>query len=207
MRGYRAPSFSITKESWWALDVLGELGFTYDSSIFPVKHPNYGLPQGSRVPFSVQTPSGVLVEFPLPTLELGGMRAPFGGGAYLQILPYRYTKWAINYLNQNESAPVCVYLHPWEIDVDQPRLKARLTSRLRHYAGLRRTESKLRKLLSDFEFVPLGALVEEWQSESIRQKALPSWRKLDQPSERASKSFQMTSSRLHEVGQGLAEFT
>ena len=170
VRGYRAPSFSITKDSWWAFEILKELGFTYDSSIFPVKHPDYGLPQGSRVPFIVPTSGGPLVEFPLPTLELGSMRAPFGGGAYLRILPYRYTRWAIEYINRKELAPVCVYLHPWELDADQPRLKAKLTSRLRHYAGLRGTEAKFRRLLRDFEFAPLSGLVEQWRANSIHKE-------------------------------------
>jgi polysaccharide deacetylase family protein (PEP-CTERM system associated) len=179
--GYRAPSFSITKDCWWAFDILGELGFKYDSSIFPIRHPNYGLPQGSRFPFAVQTSTGTVVEFPLPTLDLGAMRAPFGGGAYLRILPYSYTRWAINHFNQRESAPVCVYLHPWEIDVEQPRLKAGLTARVRHYSGLRGAENKLRKLLSDFEFVPLNALVGEWQSKPVEGPTDPRVGILDSP--------------------------
>jgi polysaccharide deacetylase family protein (PEP-CTERM system associated) len=162
VKGYRAPSFSITKKSWWALEILREIGFTYDSSIFPVKHPNYGVVEVSRFPHIVQTPAGNLVEFPLPTLQVGKKRAPFGGGAYFRILPYAYTRWGINHINDRETRPVCVYLHPWEIDGDQPRMKGRLTSRLRHYMGLRGTESKLRNLLRDFQFVPLDVLVEEW---------------------------------------------
>jgi polysaccharide deacetylase family protein (PEP-CTERM system associated) len=162
VRGYRAPSFSITKKSWWAFEILRDLGFTYDSSIFPVKHPNYGAVEASRFPFVVRTESGNLVEFPLPTLQVGEKRAPFGGGAYFRILPYAYTRWGIKHMNDRETRPVCVYLHPWEIDGDQPRMKGRLTSRLRHYMGLRGTESKLRNLLRDFQFVPLEVLVEEW---------------------------------------------
>jgi len=170
IHGYRAPSFSITRDCWWAFDVLRELGFTYDSSIFPVKHPNYGLPDGQRGPFSIQTPTGEIVEFPMPTLEAGSARAPFGGGAYLRLLPYRYTRWAIRYANRGEHTPVCVYLHPWEIDNEQPRLKASVTARLRHYIGLRGTETKLRRLLSDFEFVPLTALVEEWRHSHVARE-------------------------------------
>jgi polysaccharide deacetylase family protein (PEP-CTERM system associated) len=164
VRGYRAPSFSITKNSWWALEILRDLGFTYDSSIFPVKHPNYGSVEASRFPFVLRTPGGHLVEFPLPTLQVGTKRAPFGGGAYFRILPYAYTRWAISYINDGEARPVCIYLHPWEIDADQPRMKGSLTSRLRHYMGLRGTESKLRNLLRDFQFVPLHVLVEEWDA-------------------------------------------
>ena len=161
--GYRAPSFSITKESWWAFEVLCELGFTYDSSIFPVKHPNYGIIEASRFPFVVHTSSGVLVEFPLPTLQVGRQRAPFGGGAYLRLLPYAYTRWGVTHVNDRESHPVCVYLHPWELDADQPRMRATLSARLRHYLGLRGTESKLRSLLRDFEFCTLETLVREWR--------------------------------------------
>src|SRR5271155_488361 len=179
VRGYRAPSFSITSDAWWAFDVLRELEFTYDSSIFPVKHPNYGVPNGSRVPFSVQTPTGPIVEFPLPTLEVGSMRAPFGGGAYLRLLPYIYTRWAIDYTNRNEEAPICVYLHPWEIDAEQPRMKASLTARVRHYIGLRGTENKLRRLLSDFEFVALDVLVREWESGQAQASISPHGQLLD----------------------------
>jgi polysaccharide deacetylase family protein (PEP-CTERM system associated) len=163
VRGYRAPSFSITKNSWWAFEILSELGFTYDSSIFPVRHPNYGLIEASRFPFAVRTASGTVVEFPLPTLEVGGMRAPFAGGAYLRIMPYLYTRWGINYVNNWEARPVCIYLHPWELDVHQPRIKGSLTARLRHYMGLRGTEVKLCKLLRDFEFCPIEVLIGEWQ--------------------------------------------
>ncbi len=163
VRGYRAPSFSITKDSWWAFAVLAELGFDYDSSIFPVRHPNYGLSQAPRFPFTVQTSAGALVEFPLPTLQWGGKRAPLGGGAYLRILPYAYTRWGIDFINEQEGRPVCVYLHPWELDGDQPRMNAGLTARLRHYIGLRGTETKLRNLIRDFDFSPLHFLVDEWR--------------------------------------------
>ncbi len=161
VRGYRAPSFSITSGSLWALNILAELGFTYDSSIFPVKHPDYGMPHASRLPFVIETESGSLVEFPMATLELGRWRSPIGGGAYLRLLPYWYTRWGLRYLNGRENHPVCVYLHPWELDPDQPRLDKSRTARLRHYWGLRGMERKLQKLLRDFEFCPVGSFVEE----------------------------------------------
>jgi len=167
--GYRAPSFSITKESWWAFEILCELGFSYDSSVFPVKHPNYGMIEASRFPFVVNSSSGSLVEFPLPTLQLGRRRAPLGGGAYLRLLPYAYTRWGIRHINDRELSPVCVYLHPWELDADQPRMRASLSARLRHYLGLRRTESKFRNLLRDFEFCTLEVLVEEWREAEGRE--------------------------------------
>jgi hypothetical protein len=153
----------------WAFEILRELGFIYDSGIFPVKSglwPAAGF-EGSLI---VQTSGGPLIEFPLPTLEVGSMRAPLGGGAYLRILPYQYTRWAIEYINRRELVPVCVYLHPWELDVDQPRLKAKLTARLRHYVGLRGTEAKFRRLLRDFEFGPLSGLVEQWRANSIHEE-------------------------------------
>jgi polysaccharide deacetylase family protein (PEP-CTERM system associated) len=162
VRGYRAPSFSITRDSLWALDVLVELGFTFDSSIFPVQHANYGIPDAPRDPHRIKTSNGSIIEFPMTTLMLGGRRSPFAGGAYFRFLPYWYTRWGIRFLNERESRRVCVYLHPWEIDPQQPKMKGTLTARLRHYIGLRRTPAKFRKLISDFEFCPLGSLVQEY---------------------------------------------
>lgn len=158
--GYRAPSFSITSQSLWALEILVELGFTFDSSIFPVSHPNYGIPRASRDPYRFKTPSGSIVEFPMTTMELAKMRAPFGGGAYLRLLPYWYTRWGVRYLNEREKRSVCLYLHPWELDPEQPRMSGSLTSRMRHYIGLRNTTMKIRKIIRDFEFCPLGLLVD-----------------------------------------------
>lgn len=159
VRGYRAPSFSITRDSIWAFQVLAELGFTYDSSIYPIRHLDYGMPRSPRMPFLVETPAGPIVEFPMPTLALGKMRSPIGGGAYLRLLPYGYTRWGIRYINRKESHPVCVYLHPWELDAQQPRLSGNLTAHMRHYFGLKRMEAKVRRLLHDFDFAPLGAII------------------------------------------------
>lgn len=161
VKGYRAPSFSITKNSLWALTILAELGFTYDSSIFPVRHADYGIPQAPRLPHTVQTPAGPIVEFPMSTLEFRGYRSPFAGGAYLRLLPYWYTRWGIRYLNVFEQRPACVYLHPWEIDPEQPSMSGNFTARIRHYIGLRNTPGKVRNLIRDFEFHPLGAFVPE----------------------------------------------
>ncbi len=164
--GYRAPSFSITKDSLWAFEILVELGFQYDSSIFPVDHPNYGMPRGPRTVFKVPTARGTIVEFPMPTLEWGGTRSPFGGGAYLRLLPYWYTRWGIRFLNGREGQPACVYVHPWEIDTGQPRMKGSVTARMRHYLGLSGLEKKLRGLLRDFNFQTLGSLIGEMEKES-----------------------------------------
>lgn len=166
--GYRAPSFSITRDSLWAFEILAELGFTYSSSIFPVKHPNYGMPQGPRFPFRISTRSGDIVEFPMTTVQYGAGRSPLGGGAYLRILPYWYTRWGIRYLNELEGQPACVYLHPWELDSKQPRINGTLTARLRHYLGLHGLESKVRRLLRDFQFCPLGSLVEQVEPQNRR---------------------------------------
>jgi len=161
--GYRAPSFSITEKAFWAFEVLCELGFLYDSSMFPVRHPNYGTASASRRPFRIETAAGPLVEFPMSTLEIAGLRSPFGGGAYFRVLPYWYTRWGIRYLNRSETMPVCVYLHPWELDPEQPHMSGDLTARLRHYFGLSRTPGKFRRLLHDFQFVPLRELsLAEW---------------------------------------------
>jgi polysaccharide deacetylase family protein (PEP-CTERM system associated) len=161
VRGYRAPSFSITSGFDWAFEVLAELGFTYDSSIFPIRHLHFDMQRVSRNPFLLITSAGPILEFPMTTLQIAGARAPLAGGAYLRFLPYCLTRWGIRYLNNSEHRPACVYLHPWELDPAQPRMKGGITARIRHYVGLRGTEGKLRRLLQDFEFQPLGALVKD----------------------------------------------
>jgi polysaccharide deacetylase family protein (PEP-CTERM system associated) len=161
VQGYRAPSFSITGKSLWAFEILAEQGFRYDSSVFPIKHMNYGMPLAPRFPFAIRTPSGTIVEFPMPTLQMRRARAPLAGGAYLRILPYWYTRWGIRYINAEENAPACVYLHPWELDSQQPRMKGSMSARLRHYLGLGGAEAKLRRLLHDFDVQPLGLVVDE----------------------------------------------
>lgn len=161
MFGYRAPSFSITAETLWAFETLADLGFTYDSSIFPIQHLNYGMARAPRLPFRIHTNAGPIVEFPMPTLQLGSSRAPIAGGAYFRLLPYWYTRWGIKYLNSAECSPACIYLHPWELDSEQPRMTGSLTARMRHYFGLRSTEGKFRRLLHDFEFQPMSASVDE----------------------------------------------
>lgn len=160
VRGYRAPSFSICRGCNWAFDVLAECGFSYDSSVFPVRHPNYGVPDAPLSPFVVQTSSGPLVEFPMTTLAYGGIRSPLAGGAYFRLLPYWFTRWGIRYLNDVEGRAACLYLHPWELDPQQPRLSAGFTARLRHYVGIAGVQRKLSRLLTDFTFQPMGQLLE-----------------------------------------------
>jgi polysaccharide deacetylase family protein (PEP-CTERM system associated) len=145
--GYRAPSYSVTRRSLWALETLAELGFTYDSSIFPIHHDVYGIPDAPRYPFRIQTSSGPLNEYPITTFRLLGRRNwPVGGGGYLRILPFWYTQMGCARAAR-EQLPLIAYIHPWEIDPDQPRLEGRLRSRLRHYTNLTRTEPRLRDLL------------------------------------------------------------
>jgi polysaccharide deacetylase family protein (PEP-CTERM system associated) len=145
--GYRAPSFSITARSAWALEVLAGAGFVYDSSIFPIHHDVYGIPDAPRRPFRVATPSGTLVELPITTFRLpGSPNLPVGGGGYLRIFPFWYTRAGFARAAR-EGVPFISYIHPWEVDPDQPRLPGRLKSRLRHYTNLDKTERRLRRLL------------------------------------------------------------
>ena len=152
IEGYRAPTYSIVAGSLWAMEILAELGFTYDSSIFPVRHDRYGIPHAPRHPFRIDTPSGPLVEYPIATFRLwGATNLPFGGGGYLRLLPWWYTELGIRRARA-EGLPVIAYVHPWEIDPDQPRLATRLTSRLRHYSNLGKTYQRLGRLVAQGGF-------------------------------------------------------
>lgn len=154
--GYRAASYSITAESLWALDILAEEGFQYDSSIFPIRHDRYGIPGHERF-FHVLNGNGHLpiAEVPLSTLRIAGLNIPVAGGGYFRLLPYAMTHLALLYLNRQEGQPAVVYFHPWEIDLDQPRIQAGWISRFRHYTNLARMEGKLRRLLANFSFAPI----------------------------------------------------
>ena len=145
--GYRAPSYSVTSRSLWALDILAEAGFRYDSSIFPIRHDVYGIPDAPRFPFRVETRSGELVEYPMTTFRMMGQQnLPVGGGGYLRIFPFWYTRMGFHKARA-ENLPLIVYIHPWELDPEQPRVPARLKSRLRHYTNLGKTRSRLTRLL------------------------------------------------------------
>ncbi len=153
INGYRAASYSITSRSTWALDILAELGFQYDSSIFPVHHDRYGMPDARREPHALKTPAGhSLVEFPLSTFQVMGYRLPVSGGGYFRLFPYWFTRYALGRINSTEQLPFIFYLHPWEIDPAQPRIKAGLLSRFRHYQNLDRCQQRLARLLQDFSF-------------------------------------------------------
>jgi polysaccharide deacetylase family protein (PEP-CTERM system associated) len=159
--GYRAPSFSFTQRSLWAPDVLLDLGFRYDSSVFPVRDSLYGMPDAERFPYVIRERDGRrLVEFPITTTELFGRNLPLGGGAYLRVLPYRYMRWGMRRVNRRERQPAVVYIHPWEVDPEQPRMKtAGKRGFSSHYVNLARTESKLRRLLREFRFAPMRDLL------------------------------------------------
>jgi polysaccharide deacetylase family protein (PEP-CTERM system associated) len=154
--GYRAPSFSITRGSQWALDVLAEQGYAYDASVFPIHHDRYGLPGAARHPYVEHRAGRRLVEAPGTTVQVGGMVLPAAGGGYFRLYPYALTRWAIRRVNVRDRQPAIVYIHPWEVDPDQPRVRVGLATRLRHYVNLRRTEPRLRRLVRDFRFAPLA---------------------------------------------------
>ncbi|MFI5076095.1 MAG: XrtA system polysaccharide deacetylase [Vicinamibacteria bacterium] len=154
VRGFRAPSYSVTERSLWALDVLIEEGYTYDASVFPIHHDRYGIPSAPRHAHRVLRPAGSLIELPGSTAMIGPAKVPIGGG-YFRLLPYSLTTWAIGQLNRTDQRPAMFYLHPWEIDPDQPRLAASSVSRWRHYNNLAATEPRLRRLLADFKWGPI----------------------------------------------------
>lgn len=157
-RLYRAPSYSITSRSLWALEVLAANGFTHDSSIYPITHDRYGIPGFGASARILSTPSGSLLEVPVATVDVFGNRLPVGGGGYLRLLPYRYTAAGIRRLNARDGQPACVYFHPWELDPAQPRLGSRWISNLRTYTGLAGMEAKLESLLREFRFSSLTAV-------------------------------------------------
>jgi len=153
--GHRAPFFSITKDSLWALDILGELGIRYDSSIFPVLNYRYGIAGAPRFPYQIKREKYEFTEFPISTLKLPGVTLPISGGAYFRIYPYQVTKQALRAVNRTGN-PVTFYLHPWELDPEHPRIKLpRRIAGLTHYFNLGATERRFRKLLSDFKFAPM----------------------------------------------------
>jgi len=153
--GFRAPSFTITRKTLWALDILGKHGIKYDSSIFPVGfHPDYGMPE---VPLSIHQ-RGAVVEVPLSCAEILGRKIPCSGGGYFRIFPYLVTKALMRQCNR-KGRPVIFYFHPWEIDPGQPRVKLPYLKSFRHYFNLGKTESRLNRLLMDFEFAPIKEVV------------------------------------------------
>jgi len=152
--GYRAPSYSITKRSLWAFRILEELGFRFDSSVFPVYHDRYGIPDAPR--FEYRHPDSQLVEYPLSTVRFLGYNLPVGGGGYFRLFPYGLTRWLLGRINHKEKQPFVFYLHPWEIDPGQPRVNgAKWSSRFRHYNNLHSTLERFERLLKEFRFRPM----------------------------------------------------
>lgn len=150
--GYRAASYSITEKSLWALDILAESGFVYDSSIFPVRHDRYGMPNTPEHPYQLETPAGhSIVEFPLSTVKIVNYKLPIAGGGYFRLYPYWFSKMGLKQINRQQKQFI-FYLHPWEIDPEQPRISASWFSRFRHYNNLDKCEARLRNLMSDFQF-------------------------------------------------------
>jgi len=154
--GYRAPSYSITKKTLWALDILIEEGFLYDSSIFPIHHDRYGFPEANRFPHKIKRENGTITEFPPSTYKLFGQNIPVAGGGYLRLFPLQITKTAIKRINEKEKKSAIIYIHPWEIDEHQPRLNGKIRSKMRHYINLRSTMPKLKTFLHEFRFRPLS---------------------------------------------------
>jgi len=153
--GYRAPTFSITERTLWALDILAEEGFRYDSSIFPVRHDRYGFPDWNRHIEIVQLQNGHdIIEAPPVTARLFGFNLPAAGGGYFRLAPFWFSSWAIRRMNA-EGHPAIVYLHPWEFDPHQPTFPIPLSRRIRHYANLATTEKKFRRLLNMGTFTRL----------------------------------------------------
>ena len=154
---YRAPSYSITGRSLWALEILIECGFTRDSSIYPIAHDRYGIQGFNRFAHKLETPSGSIYEIPMATTRLSRHRiAPVAGGAYLRLFPYRYTAAGVRRLNREERQAACCYFHPWELDAHIPRLTTGAISRWRTYHGLSGMQAKLERLLTDFQFSTLS---------------------------------------------------
>lgn len=151
VRGYRAATYSITARSLWALDILEDLGFRYDSSIFPIRHDLYGIPGSPR--FAHRVASGALLEVPITTVEYMGQRLPAGGGGYFRLLPYALFRAAVRRVNARDGQAAVFYCHPWEIDPGQPRVAGiSAKSKFRHYTNLDRMEGRLRHLLRDFRW-------------------------------------------------------
>jgi polysaccharide deacetylase family protein (PEP-CTERM system associated) len=158
VKGYRAASFSINRRTWWAFDELAEAGYRYSSSIHPIRHDHYGVPDAPRFPFA-PVELNRLTEIPVGTLDVGGLRMSCAGGGFFRLLPYQWSSFAIGKVNRAERQPVTFYFHPWEIDPAQPRIStAPLRSKLRHYTNLGVMEAKLKRLLREFRWDRVDAV-------------------------------------------------
>jgi polysaccharide deacetylase family protein (PEP-CTERM system associated) len=152
VQGYRAPSYSIGAGNLWALRVLEETGHSYSSSIYPIRHDLYGMPEAPRFVFRPKECERLL-EIPVTTVMLGGRKLPCGGGGFFRLFPYGYSRWALRRVNRADRQPAVFYFHPWEIDPAQPRQRGiGLKTRVRHYLNLSRMERRLRRLAGDFRW-------------------------------------------------------
>jgi polysaccharide deacetylase family protein (PEP-CTERM system associated) len=148
--GYRAPSFSVGPANAWAFDCIAEAGYRYSSSIYPIRHDHYGVPDGSRFPY--QSVAG-LMELPVATVRVFGKNWPAGGGGYFRLLPYSLSRWSLSRIHARDARPAVFYFHPWEVDPHQPRVPGvDARTRFRHYVNLRRMAPRLERLLSDFRW-------------------------------------------------------
>jgi polysaccharide deacetylase family protein (PEP-CTERM system associated) len=150
VNGYRAPSFSVGPSNPWASECIGEAGYRYSSSVYPIRHDHYGVPDAPR--FAHESSAGVL-ELPVATVRMFRANWPAGGGGYFRLLPYTVSRWSIRHINNVDGKPAMFYFHPWELDPDQPRVQGPgAKSRFRHYLNLKRTEPRMRRLLADFRW-------------------------------------------------------
>jgi polysaccharide deacetylase family protein (PEP-CTERM system associated) len=165
VQGFRAPSFSIIRGHEWALEVLLEEGHTYDSSLFPIRRPDYGYPGALTIPHIIRTPSGPITELPLAVATFAGIRMPAAGGGYLRQFPLAVMRRA---LRQHEArrVPAMCYVHPWELDPEQPRIAVPWIARLRHYRNLERVAPRLETLFAEFRF----GTVHEWMGDAPRDQ-------------------------------------
>lgn len=155
--GYRAPSFSIRSDTLWALEIIKGLGFRYDSSIFPIRRERYGMADATDRPHEI---TAGLIEFPMSTVDFLGRRWPVAGGGYFRLYPFAFTCRAIESINRTRGQPAIVYLHPWEFDPEQPKIRASLGNTFRHRVNLGRTEKRLEQLCQRFEFAPVGEVLQ-----------------------------------------------
>lgn len=181
--GYRAPSFSIVKQSLWALDVLADEGFQYDSSIYPVRHDRYGIPDAQRGPhrLAMNGSDRPMWEFPGTVAACGGARLPVGGGGYFRLYPYRISAALLRRATAQTGQPFMFYIHPWELDPEQPQLAMPFSRRIRHRVNLAATERRLDQLLSEFQFGAMSDVLNDmdWKTES-RPNGVPANQAADQ---------------------------
>lgn len=169
VKGYRATTFSVVRETLWALDVLAEMGFVYDSSVFPIRHDRYGIPDAPRFP---HRHSSGLIEVPPGTARVLGQNVPISGGGYFRLFPPSFTRWGIRRVNEKEKMPVVFYVHPWEVDPGQPRLPAGRLTRIRHYRNLDRTEGRLSDLLDAFRFGTVSEMLKNSSESGVRSSEM-----------------------------------